>query len=549
MKIFIKYENTKISLITINYESIASIINKFIKNDNINNYFMDYNGLYLNNNFSLEKYNIKTNSILNLNKKKRGGNSFFNFVKKNPVTIAVCLIIALLPIFILPMGYVPSIASFITLIIKKSVNTLGKYLVCTLGKSTLFSRLSLLIEINKYIIFILMIFVIITFPLIVLCITMKGHLISDDPKNMCSAINSGNTAGMILTSIYVVIYTIFRGGNFIFNPIINFCKQFYILNVLFVPILKAIVSIYNTSKYIGVFLIPFIGQALQPYFLFLGTAISSLQIILSTITELGCKTEFSKESFTKLIMKKISGKKKEEKEEELPISFNKEFFCKEDNIKCCSPNNYINIADALTYLTENPLSSSILKSSGLYPSFTMFIEAFYESALVRLNSNVDLSDLAFNEKKMYLHKFLEEQMDKISSNGKKIIEEFLNNGNESLIDDIKKYIPESSSPQIIDIKAKLALLENNMIEYSIQDHSKYVPGKSLFKTIFKIIFVDIFCNISSTSKSSTEIIREMGDAIELVDMLKAGTSTGVFLSIIYFITVIVLIICGIFNVY
>jgi hypothetical protein len=41
----------------------------------------------------------------------------------------------------------------------------------------------------------------------------------------------------------------------------------------------------------------------------------------------------------------------------------------------------------------------------------------------------------------------------------------------------------------------------------------------------------------------------MGEMDEVVDMLKAGSTAGIFTAIIYFITVIVLIICGIFNVF
>ena len=292
-------------------------------------------------------------------------------------------------------------------------------------------------------------------------------------------------------------------------------------------------------------MIPIIGGGLSAYFVVLSNIISGLQILLSTISEIGCKTEFSIETFSKLIMSKISSKKITKSDDVNILPYDKDSFCKDNNSKCCSPDNYINIADALSFLIKNPL----LKSTGLYPGFVLFIEALYDSALTRLDYTKNLSTLNFDEKKMYLYKILEIHIDKIPSNGKNLIEEYLNSGNENLINDIKKYIPDNSSSQIIDIKTKLELLENNMIQFSKEDNSQYIRGKSLFKTIFKIIFVDIFCNVASTSKSSSDIIREMGDAVELVDMLKAGTSTGFFLSIIYFITVIVLIICGIFNIY
>ena len=120
MKIFIKYKNKQKLIETYDYQSIASIINKYLENNDnndidINNYFIDYNGAYLNCNFSLEKYNIQSNSVLTLNDKNRGGNSFFSFAAKHPATVALCFLIALLPVIILPMGYVPSVATLILL--------------------------------------------------------------------------------------------------------------------------------------------------------------------------------------------------------------------------------------------------------------------------------------------------------------------------------------------------------------------------------------------------------------------------------------------------
>ena len=61
--------------------------------------------------------------------------------------------------------------------------------------------------------------------------------------------------------------------------------------------------------------------------------------------------------------------------------------------------------------------------------------------------------------------------------------------------------------------------------------------------------MDVFCNVASTAKTSEDVIREMGSITEITDMMKAGTSTGLFMAIIYFITYIVIIICGIFNVF
>jgi hypothetical protein len=572
-EIYIKYENKKSLINTNNYQSIASIINDYLKKDDndgdtdnthdISDYFLDYNGIYLNCNFSLEKYNICNNSELTLNKKKRGGNSFFSFAAKNPIMVAICMIIALLPIILLPMGYIPSTATLISIIIKKSINTIGKYLVCTLGKITLFNRLLFLADVIKYIMFILMIFVIITFPLIILCITVKGHSIMDNPKNMCKAIKTGKTAGIVLTMIYLFIYLTFRGVNFFVNPIINLLKQNYITNTILVPLINGILSMYNKMKYMIIFSIPTIGTVASAYCTFLGLAMNALKIVLTSITDIGCKSNFDKKKFKKSIMKNINKMHNtslnehdsfEETEKIVSLSFkDKPEIChKDDTPKCCAPNNYVNIANSLNELINDSLTSSIIKETGLYTSFILFIEAFYENALVVLTGNIDLISMGLQEQKIYLQDILEEKFDIISINTKKIINEFLKTENKSLINEIVEGLKNNNNRNfsvIDDIKYKLEILENNMVLYAKENKSKYTPGNSLFKTVLKIILVDIFCNVSSTAKSSQNIITEMGSAIEVTDMLKSGAGTGFYMSIIYLITFIVLIVCGIFNVF
>ena len=87
MKIFINYNNINNPIIINNYSSINSILNQYLENYNIKgsiyDYYLDYNGKYLSNDYSLEKYNIEENEILNLNSKLRGGGSnFFSYAKK-----------------------------------------------------------------------------------------------------------------------------------------------------------------------------------------------------------------------------------------------------------------------------------------------------------------------------------------------------------------------------------------------------------------------------------------------------------------------------------
>ena len=161
MNINIQFNNNIFLIKTKKYESIYSIINYFIEENkleyNIKDLFLDFNGKYLDNNLSLEKYNINENNTLNLNIKLRGGDSFISFFKKNPYIVTLALLISLLPVIILPTGFIPSLASFIENIVKVSFNSIGKYLVCILGKKTIFNRIQWLIVILKYTIFFIMI--------------------------------------------------------------------------------------------------------------------------------------------------------------------------------------------------------------------------------------------------------------------------------------------------------------------------------------------------------------------------------------------------------
>ena len=585
MKIYIKYNNKKISINTDIYQSIKSIIYYYLEQNNINNdvdnFFLDYNGKYIDSNFSLEKYKIKNNSILNLNKKVKGGNSFIQYAKKNPKQVIICILITLLPMIILPMGFVSTISSLITVIINKSMDSIGKYLICKLGKITLFSRIKLIIFIIKYVIFFLMIYVIITLPLLILCVTIKGNSIMDNPKNMCSPLSSGNLAGMILTTLYGMIYVLFRGGNFMFNFIISLFKKVYILNTLFVPLLKSLLGIYNRFKYIPPIMMTF--GILGAYLEFLSMLFIGSEMVLTTISDLGCKTTFTKEAFLSKLSKNVKNYTNDaendatdhtsdnatdhtsdnaindateniEKKKALFSSDN--ILCRDEVIKCCDPVNYVSIADILSDALNTGNISKSLRAKGLYSSFVLIIEAFYESALSRINSSINLSNYGFNDKKIYLRKLLEEKRDVLSNNTKTLIKTFLESGNDELINDIEKTLgteyeldEKDKINKINDIKYKLELLEENMINYSKSDKSKYIPGKSLFKTLFKYIFLNIFCNVVSTANSSHDVIAEMGDINEVIDMTKSSSATGVMIAGIYFITYIVLIICGIFNVY
>lgn len=568
MKILINYKDNKNIIYTKNYQSVKSIINQFIVENKIDNeydnFLLDYNGISLNNDYSLEKYSIDENSTLNIIEKKKGGAQ--NVPKYAIIIISV--IIALIPIFILPLGVIPLTSSFIKIIIEKSMYTIGKYLVCTLGKSTIWNRVKLILFFFKYTVFFLMIFVLITFPLILLCISVKGHSILDDPKNMCGPISIGNTAGVILTIIFIFFYIIFRCGDYILEWLINLFKKVYILNTTINPLLGSLLSVYDKFKYLPIYAIPYVGVAFKGYFTFLDKFLDMLKVFLESVINVGCKTQFSKEMFLDKMKGSLTKMKDGKKEDHRKEDHRKEDHKKEDKKEdksyysnnqiceniisgCCSPQKFKMVGDVLMTFIENPITSYLVKSLKAVQIFVLFIESVYESGLYA-KGVVDLYSLSYEQKRVYLRKILEEKIDEIPEDLKNSIKKFLESNNNNLILEIKTKLDKvypNDDPIITEITSKLDYLEKYVYDYSKKDHSQYIPGPSLFKIVLKIIIVDVFCNVLSTAETTNDVFEEMGDAKEMADMLKAGTVSGVLTSICYIIAAIILIICCFFNLF
>ena len=517
MNIYIKYENKKILIKTKYYESIYSIISKFIKDD-IKSYNIFYKNKILDTSYSLEKYDVTENSVLVLDKKLKGGNDFMTFAKNNYYTVMIVFVICLLPILILPLGFFPALSSLIGIITVKSTKAFGHYLTCNLGKITLYKRLSYFLWLLKYPVFFLMIFAIITFPLILLAITLKGHNILDEPKSLCSAITIGNTSGLIVTMIYILIYGIYRGFDFVLKPIVYFCKQVYIFNLLFVPLLNGFLKIFDNIKYIGFYMIPILGQGIAAYFKGLDLLLPGFESILGTAIDLGCSANISYDTFSKKMISKINSKEIQDQLKNITKStengYNIDFInnnserygkifakdipeCVQSSIQCCNPKNFLTIADLMYKFITNSISSKILTEAGLMGIFALATEGLYDSAISILDGK-DIKD------------------DK-------------NNNKEEII------------------KEKIATLDSFMVEYSKKNGSKYIPGKSLMKTILKLLFVEVLCNAFETAKTSQDVIGEMGSIVEITDMLKSGTCAGFITVFAYIIAMIIIIICIVFD--
>jgi hypothetical protein len=679
MKVFIKYLNNKVLLNTKKYQSIKSIINDYIIetniNDEIDNFYLDYNGNYLNLDNSLEKYNIQDDCILTLNKKLKGGEGgFFKYFMKNKLLVFILMVIAFMPVFLLPMGFFPVLSSLIKVIIDKSLDSISKYLICDLGKVTLVKRFRFLTFFIKYVIFILIVYVMITLPLIILCVTLKGHSIKDDPKSMCKPINVGSTAGLILTIIYFLIYSWYRFGNYIINPIISFFKKFYVTDVLFVPILTGILNLYNNIKYLPINLIPYVGGGIYAYLNALSKIPEGFEVAIASILDIGCRGDFSKLSksngetdltknkkfmkiFNNIINKNnnpnitdkniynyeinIKNNDDDEYNKELKINIDtikkiKEKtvnpICINDDSECCNPKFFITIGERLEKYLNNPVSESLFKKYQIYPSVILLIQSLYEYGLDDIDDVQQFYSSNIESKKRYLQKIFENNSNKLSKSLKILIKDYLNNDNTTLLEkiknnlegsfkdnnlekkfylrkidkeedpDLKKFylqkiidsnknsnnnndsnennkIPEDTMRLIMKyikgdyleivekikeelykvypvdgdnaqkLRDKITNLDKRMLIYAKNENSTYIPGDSLFKTIMKNIYINAYCNILSTTKTSNDVVNAMGKMFEVVDTLKAGTVSGIFLSMYYFLTYIILIICAIFKVF
>jgi hypothetical protein len=577
MKIYINYNNKKKSINTINYQSNLSIINQYLEENNMKddyqNFFLDYNGLHLDNHLSLEKYSIECGFILNLNKKNKGGKEKHKNHKSHHSSskhLFIYYIIAFLPVFILPLGFISITSSLMTSILKKSFNSIGKYLICTLGKITIMRRVNFILLFFKYIAYFLMVYVIITLPLIILCVVIKGHSILEDPKKLCKPLGVGSMVGLVLTAIFIIIYALHRSSNYVTNFFLSIFKQNYILNLVLTPLFRGFQQLFNEIKYYPAIFFTF-GK-IKIYFAALDSFVNGIEVFLTTIRDIGCNSSSTiNYNFSKPLNKELINIKNnnvhEKNNKVLPIKSGgggamnnnntfaftyDEAICNDSEHNCCNPDNFINIADQLYSLSTTGISSETIKGQGLFPAFMLMIEGLYESAMSKISLYNDLSFKHIDDRDIFLKNLINTDKGKIPKETVNLIQNYLELPDQNILAEIQVKLDnlyKINKNTIDDIKSKIKKAEDSVVQYAKARQSKYTFGNTLFKSLFKNIFINMFCNLSITSRTGINIITDLGEINEIVDMLKASASTGAILSFIYFITYIVIIICGFFNIF
>ena len=308
MIVSILYKNKKRLLKIDKYESILSIKNKIDKkifnNEQLYNIQLFYNNKILKNEDYADKLLIKDKSKIKLYLKKKGGK------KKAGVLYYIgCLFFILLPLFLIPSG----VNLYATLIITRSIeaikNVINKYLICTLKSKTLAGRLTFIIDILKYFLLIFITYVIITMSFVVACLLSKGNNVYDKPKKICTPVYVGSTAGLIFTSIFTMIFLLFRFNQVIFSSLIYYSKKTYITN-MFSGVFESLLSIINSMKFNFSYMMPFFGISTKAFHLMIDLTFPALITMFETITSYGCK-KLTKENIKKGFKKNIDSLNKE----------------------------------------------------------------------------------------------------------------------------------------------------------------------------------------------------------------------------------------------
>jgi len=310
---------------------------------------------------------------------------------------------------------------------------------------------------------------------------------------------------MFLTFIYFFLYLLYRGLNKILNFFIGISNSFYTTQSILSPILIGFKEWYNRVKYTKGIILP----DLSVPFLLLDNFAQMFEASLGSIVSIGCK--FDTSTFKKMTSslnnslkenekekeKEESGKSKKDKDDDEDDLFNIDFpMCNtKTSVKCCSEDNFMKMGDFMFKYISDPATSGLLDKYKQTISAILLVSALYKKVLV-------------------------------------------NNDNSIKEDDINR------------IKENMNILDAILVNYTKKEGISYSSEKySLTNRLLENIYVSAFCNVVTTANSTQEVIRESGSLLEIVDMYKSGIVCGTITASLYFLVVIVIIICAIMGIF
>ena len=246
--------------------------------------------------------------------------------------------------------------------------------------------------------------------------------------------------------------------------------------------------------------------------------------------------------------------------------------CEEDvSGSCCNKEMLLEIGNLFYDLINSQSNSAkmvkqTVENSGLKIGINLALIGIYEKVMHNNDEPINFDDKNIVEKKIMLKDYLENNKEQLKKNSFdsliKEIEEYLNTSDNKIDDDfdekiqneINRYLSKNNlqnNVQIKDIQEKIAKLEIDNEKYEKKEDGSYVKGNQndTTKMLIKTIFIGVLCNFFTTTNSAKKIIENIGGMNEFMDILKCGSSAGVFIAFIYIIVAIIIIICGFFGVY
>ncbi len=534
------------------------------------------------------KNKLGTNTIIEIIPKIRGGAS--KSAIGSGLFYFILFLITLSPIYFMYVGIVPLKSFLSRRILTTALEPFGKYLVCVLGKKTLYSRILLATSIIKYFIFIFAVFVTFTLPFIILCILMgvlmKHNGLNDSPNKLKGPVEAGSTTGMIFTVIHMLIYFGYRWFDYVADILISLCNKTYYTKMVFVPILESLKLSFNNIKGIGA-ITATMGYAADVKILTgsLGGAIKSFEGVMNMIVKNGCEAvgvDEIEESFKKNLkqlnegeLKKFEIKGRDRKK--FCFDFNEyldenefEELCKaSSNEQCCTSTMFYKIAEGLyKALTEGGTFVEMVKKGlamiGLTGHLITANIAFFEEAMERDDSFDDKSgDAIFLTETQFMIKNNMGRKEKDKSRGMMLyeddvdtkIEEYKNKGYkvQALYDD--KYKDEKQNIiGLLNIKKKVSFDEMknkiNELKRMLNDYNaSYDDGDLVVKYVFKPYFITNICEALNGVRAVRDFSKDINGLDNAVDILRSGMFTGRWMIVFYLITYLVLVILGFFKVY
>ncbi len=534
---------------------------------------------------------IDKKSVIEVMPKMRGGLEMSKSSMGSGMFYFILFLITLSPIYFMYVGIVPLKSFLSRRILTTALQPFGKYLVCVLGKKTLYSRILLATSIIKYFIFIFAVFVTFTLPFIILCILMgvfmKHNTLNDSPSKLKGPVNAGSTTGMIFTVIHMLIYFGYRWFDYVADFLISLCNKSYYTKMMFVPILESMKLTFNNVKGIGAITATFgFAADVKGLTAAIGGLINPLENVMHMIVKNGCEAvgvDEIEESFKKNLkkineheLKKFEIKGRDRKK--FCFDFNEyldenefEELCKASgNEQCCTSTMFYKIAEGLYQaLTKGGTFIELVKKGlamvGLTGHLITANIAFFEESMERDDAFDDKSgDAIFlTESQIMIKSNMGRDKSKERSSGMLVyeddvdtkIEEYRAKGFkvQALYDD--KYRDEKQNIiGLLNIKRKVSFDEMknkiNELKRMLNDYNaSYDDDDLVVKYVFKPYFITNICEALNGVRAVRDFSKDINGLDNAVDILRSGMFTGRWMIVFYLITYLVLVILGFFKVY